>query len=72
MKLKLVKIGNSFGIRLPKTVIQECHLSGELELTIKKPNLILSPVLQHRQGWKEMINESIKTKPVKTEGEWEW
>lgn len=72
MKLKLIKIGNSFGIRLPKTVIQECHFDKELELTVKKPNLILSPILKKRSNWKEMMAESVKLKPVKSEGEWEW
>lgn len=72
MKIKLIQIGNSYGIRLPKAVIQECHLEKELELTIKKPNLILSPVIKQRNNWKEQLAESIKVKPVKTEGEWEW
>ena len=72
MRVKLIKIGNSFGFRLPKTIIQECHLGHEMEMTLKKPNIILSPILKQRPNWKEQMAESIKVKPVKSEGEWEW
>ncbi len=72
MKLKLIQIGNSIGIRLPKAVLTECHLEHEVELTVHKPNLILSPVAKQREKWQETFAESVKIKPVKSEGEWEW
>ena len=42
MQVKLVKIGNSYGVRLPKTVIDSCEFSDDLDLTIKGKSVVLS------------------------------
>ena len=42
----LVKIGNSRGIRIPKTLIEQVHLEGkELKLTVIDGGIFISPVL---------------------------
>ena len=40
-KLKLVKIGNSKGIRIPQVLIQRYHLGEEVELTETATGLLL-------------------------------
>ena len=72
MKVKLVKIGNSMGIRLPKTVIEECHLQSELELIPQKEGVFLKSVKKPREGWKEAIEVEIEKRPMSSLGEWEW
>ena len=72
MKTKLVKIGNSFGVRLPKTVIDTCELVDDLELTVKGKSIILSANKQPRAGWQEAIHNEIESKPLRYLGEWEW
>ena len=32
MKTKLIQIGNSFGVRLPRSIISECGFEKELDL----------------------------------------
>jgi antitoxin MazE len=53
MRAKLVRIGNSRGIRLPKGVIDEVGLGDEVELTVKKGEIIITRVRQVREGWAE-------------------
>lgn len=72
MKIKLIKIGNSMGVRLPQSVIKECHLENELELHVRQGSVVLSPVVKNRHGWKELIQSELLNHPIKAEGEWEW
>lgn len=72
MKIKLIKIGNSMGIRLPQAIIKECGVEKEMELTLKQGVIQLTPIVKHRQGWKELMQDIVNQKSVKPEGEWEW
>lgn len=72
MKTKLVKIGNSFGIRLPKTIIEECGLKEELNLAVHQGAIVITPIIPPRMGWKELMADEVASHPIKAEGEWEW
>ncbi len=72
MQTKLVKIGNSFGVRLPKTVIDACEFTSDLDLTVKGKSVVLTAEKQPRQGWQDAIQEEITSKPLRYLGEWEW
>ena len=51
MRTRLVRIGNSQGIRIPKPVIEQVGLSGEVELTVQENTLVVAPVRAARAGW---------------------
>ena len=51
MIVKLVQIGNSKGVRLPKSVIERHDLSGDLELIDTEDGLLIKPVSESRSGW---------------------
>ena len=54
MKARLVPIGNSRGIRIPKTILEQCEMSDEVELAVDGRHIILSPTRQQpREGWRE-------------------
>jgi antitoxin MazE len=54
MKAPLIAIGNSRGIRIPKAILQQCEMSGEVSLAVKGREIILSPVSERpREGWRE-------------------
>lgn len=40
---KLVKIGNSQGVKIPKDLIKLANLSGEIEFELKENGLLLKP-----------------------------
>ena len=72
MKAKLIKIGNSFGVRLPKMIIDECGLKEELNLTVQQGAIVITPIIPPHTGWKELLQDEMNVHPVKAEGEWEW
>lgn len=53
MKVKLVSIGNSKGIRIPRSIIETCGFGDEVELGVGDGVVVLAPVGKLRQGWDE-------------------
>ena len=51
MKVSLVAIGNSRGVRLPSAVIRECGFTDEIEMKVTNGSVVLSPVRSGRDGW---------------------
>ncbi|MGA2581774.1 MAG: AbrB/MazE/SpoVT family DNA-binding domain-containing protein [Tepidisphaeraceae bacterium] len=51
MRTKLVAIGNSRGVRLPKAVIEQCALDGKIELIVQNGQLVIRGVKSPRAGW---------------------
>lgn len=44
MKVNIVQIGNSKGIRIPQSIIKQCGIEDEVDLEIEKGSLIITPV----------------------------
>lgn len=53
MKTKLVRIGNSRGIRLPKPFIEEAGLDEDVELEVHGNTVVIRPITSTRAGWAE-------------------
>jgi len=53
MELKLIQIGNSKGVRLPKAVLDELGNFSVADLQVKDGSLVITPKHNPRQGWKE-------------------
>lgn len=60
MKINIIQIGNSQGIRLPKSVISQCGFKDTIEAEIKDGKLILSPIQEPRVGWREAFEAMAK------------
>ncbi|MGF1590544.1 MAG: AbrB/MazE/SpoVT family DNA-binding domain-containing protein [Pleurocapsa sp.] len=39
MKIDIIKIGNSQGVRIPKTIMEQCGFGESVEMEIKDGNL---------------------------------
>ncbi len=50
MKAHIVRIGNSKGIRLPKTLLQEAQLEDEVELQAEPGRILISKTAKPRAG----------------------
>ena len=72
MKTKLVKIGNSYGIRLPKVVIDTCDLKSDLDLVVKGKSILITATKQPRMGWAQAIQDEVSSRPLGHIGEWQW
>ncbi len=53
MKTKIVRIGNSKGIRLPKPLLEQVGLVGDVDLEVRDGKLVISPAESLRAGWRE-------------------
>jgi antitoxin MazE len=84
MKTRIVRIGNSQGIRIPKLLLEAAGLEGEVELATKPGEIIVRPARSAREGWAEAFRSMAKrgddaildgASPTPTtwdEEEWEW
>lgn len=68
MKIALVPIGNSKGVRLPKAVLEQVGLTEAAELTVENGRIILTPAKPARAGWVH----AFASAPDLTEEEREW
>ena len=53
MKTRIVNIGDSRGIRLPKPLIVEAGLGEDVELRVVATGLLMERATQTREGWGE-------------------
>ena len=83
MKTRIVRIGNSKGIRIPKLLLEAAGLAGEVDVTAKRGTLIIRPIHSPRAGWAEaflVMNRNGDDLPLDVvdvpsewdETEWEW
>ena len=82
MKSKLVRIGNSRGVRLPKPLIEQAGLADEVELRVREGAIVISPANGPREGWAEAAKELRERKedrlvdgvtPTRFDDEeWQW
>ena len=82
IRSKVVKIGNSRGIRIPRALLEQVGLTDEVEMSIEGDRLIIHPVHGPRQDWEGMfakmanygddrlLDEDITSKW--DEDDWEW
>jgi antitoxin MazE len=81
MKGRLVRIGNSRGVRLAKAVLEEAGLTDEVEIRVRAGAVVITAAKSVRAGWREaalrMAKEGpgVLDEPTPTrfqEDEWEW
>ncbi len=53
MKTRIVRIGNSRGIRLPKVVLEEAQIADEVELRAERGRIVISAANRPRASWAE-------------------
>lgn len=70
MRIELVQIGNSQGIRLPKAVIEQAGLSTELDLEVTPGGVVIRPVNKTRQGWADAA-EACRAEGGDSLGDWD-
>jgi antitoxin MazE len=53
IRTKLIRIGNSHGVRLHKSLIEQVGLGSTVEIDVEAGALVIRPVRSVRQGWDE-------------------
>ena len=59
MKTKIIRIGNSKCIRIPKSFIEKYQLGGEITLVPSKSGLLITSSSKSRNGWEEVFKNSV-------------
>ena len=84
MRSRIVRIGNSKGIRIPKTLLEEAQLKDAVDITVENGALVVRPVRKVREGWAEAFRAMHERGEDKLldgwdfpnefdeSGEWEW
>ena len=55
MRAKIVRIGNSQGIRIPKGLLEQCRLGKDVELEVEDGQLVIRSAREPRQGWEKLF-----------------
>ena len=57
MELSIIKIGNSKGFRLSKTLIEKYNIKDKVELILEKGYIVLKPIPNPRKDWEKAFKE---------------
>ena len=81
-KTRIVRIGNSQGIRIPKNLLEQSELPEEVEIQVEPGRLVVSGVRPPRDGWAEAAREMrgrdedrLLDEPTSTQfdhSDWQW
>jgi len=83
-KTRIVKIGNSRGIRIPKLLLDQAELGDDVEIEVQEGQLVVRPAQLPRQGWDakfaemasrgddKLLDPEIVSLSSWDNDEWEW
>jgi antitoxin MazE len=84
IKVKIIRIGNSRGIRLSKSLIEQYNMKDEVLLEAKKDSIVIRPVKKQRADWDKsfenmrlkgddvLLDEGTEFGSEWDETEWKW
>lgn len=82
IQTKIIKIGNSQGIRIPKLLLEQTGLGEEVELAVKANEIVIRAILPARHGWEEQFKAMAERGddkladdewlPTEWDEAWEW
>lgn len=84
MKTNIVRIGNSKGVRLPKSVLEQCQLKDTVEIEVEDNVLIIRPLRAPRASWPQafarmaehkddtLLDQDAKSATQWDRSEWRW
>jgi antitoxin MazE len=84
VKSKIIAIGNSQGIRIPKPLLEQSGLTGDVELVARDGELVVRPASGPRATWTEAFrtmaakgdDQPVDAPPASSsrwdEEEWAW
>ena len=66
MLVPVVQIGNSRGLRLPKSIIEKLNFKDQVKMIVNDDELVIKSVAKKpRQGWNEAFAEMSENKEDK-------
>lgn len=84
MRARIIRIGNSQGVRIPKVFLEQTRLGEEVELEVEDNQIVIRPIALTRQGWEEafqamaeqgddqLFDGDLPNQTQWDEKEWQW
>lgn len=84
VKTRIIKIGNSQGIRIPKLLLDQTNLGEEVELELQGDQILIRAAHRVRYNWEDafkamarrgddrLLDGGALIAPAWDEEEWEW
>ena len=82
MKARIVRVGNSRGIRIPKLLLDQAGLAEDVELHAEPGRIVIEAIGRPRAGWEDAAREmaargddgllEAATPTAFDDEEWEW
>ncbi len=82
MKSQIIQIGNSQGIRIPKVLLEDSRITGEVDLELHPEGILIRNAQKPRAGWDEAFTAMAEEEDepidgsVSTSGfdkkDWQW
>ena len=84
MKTRIIRIGNSQGVRIPKLYLQQSGLADEVELEVQDSEIVIRSAEHARRNWAEafqqmaehgddkLLDEGSVSQSRWDETEWQW
>lgn len=57
MEVSIIRIGNSKGIRLSKTILEKYNLKDKVDLTLDEDQIVIKAISSPRKGWEDSFKE---------------
>jgi antitoxin MazE len=82
MKARIIQIGNSRGVRIPKALLEQTHLTKDVQIEARAGEIVIRSARLPREGWEEefrrmaergddqLFDEARRTSF--DDAEWEW
>lgn len=81
MKTQIIQIGNSQGIRIPKVLLEESRISGDVDLELHPEGILVRKGQRPRDGWADAFKamaerdeadlEAVPTTAAEKK-DWQW
>lgn len=55
MKTQIIQIGNSQGIRIPKVLLEDSGITGDVDLELHPDGILIRDTQKPRAGWDELF-----------------
>ncbi len=82
MKTQIIQIGNSQGVRLPKVLLEESRIHGEVDLELHPDGILIRNAQKPRARWDEGFKTMAENEDDEAVGgspatafelkEWQW
>lgn len=84
MRTRVIRIGNSQGVRIPKLYLQQTGLAEEVELDVHEDEIVIRRPRRPREGWAEafsamaergddsLLEKQLRNQSSRGKTEWHW